>query len=75
VRQYFALERPERTSRWQRLEPLLVNEQAEGVAAGDFPCAVDLAIVLMDVAVAVEDAIPGLHEIVNAQVLFALSGQ
>jgi hypothetical protein len=32
------------------------------------------AIVQMDVAVAVEDAIPGLHEIVNAQVLFALSG-
>jgi hypothetical protein len=44
-----------------------------GVAAGDFPFAVDLAIVLMDVAVAVEDAVPGLREIVNAPGAFAVS--
>jgi len=65
LRQHFALERPERQSRWQRPEPLLVYEQAGGVAAGDCPLAVNLAIVLTDVGVAVEDAVPGLHEIVR----------
>ena len=38
---------PETQSRWQLLEPLLVNEQPGAVAAGDFPFAVDLAIALM----------------------------
>jgi hypothetical protein len=40
-----------RQSRSQRLEPLPVNEEARGVAAGDLRFAVDLEVVLMDVAV------------------------
>jgi hypothetical protein len=67
------LERPRATLPLATPRALLVNEQPRGVAAGDFPFAFDLVIALMDVAV--EDAVPGLHELANAQVLFAVSGQ
>jgi hypothetical protein len=42
------------------------------VAAGDPPFAVDLDLVLVDVAVAVEYAVLGLDEVVVSQVLLAV---